>query len=77
MDDYETKARFNIAETCCASISLDDLVQLSGDKKATGSSLIPFSTPMTYGEIPGLKKLRVNIAKLYYCNCGCGFGTLF
>ncbi len=32
MDKYELEAKYNIAETCVASISLDDLKALSEDK---------------------------------------------
>ncbi|KAF2666896.1 aspartate/tyrosine/aromatic aminotransferase [Microthyrium microscopicum] len=62
MDDYETKSTHNLAETCCASISLDDLQALSEVK---GLSLLSHSAKMTYGEIPGLKSLRTNLANLY------------
>jgi hypothetical protein len=72
MDDYEIRARYNIAETCCASISLDDLKLLSEDKNAT---IIPYTTKMTYGEIPGLKELRVNVSNLYSNNIGRSTGV--
>jgi hypothetical protein len=62
MDDYEAKAAFNLAETCCASISLEDLKALSEDKSR---EVVPTKTKLTYGEIPGLKELRVNLANLY------------
>ena len=67
MDDHETKAKYNIAETCCASISLNDLASFSEKKDA---SLIPFSTKLTYGEIPGMRELRVNLAGLYSSKVG-------
>lgn len=67
MDTYETKAKYNLAETCCASISLDDLEALSEVK---GVPLLSHSAKMTYGEIPGLKSLRVNLANLYSANSG-------
>jgi hypothetical protein len=72
MDDYETQAKYNIAETCCASISLDDLKLLSEDQNAT---IIPCTTKMTYGEIPGLKELRINVANLYSNNFGRSTGV--
>ena len=72
MDEYETQATLNLAETCCASISLDDLRDLSDDKQ---TEIVSAKAKMTYGEIPGLKELRVNLANLYssragmcYCN---------
>ena len=35
MDDYETTAKYNIAETCAASISINELAALSENKEAT------------------------------------------
>lgn len=63
MDAYETTAKYNIAETCSASISLDDLKALSNDPKSPG--LLETSTKLTYGAIRGTEKLRSNIARLY------------
>ncbi|KAI9712143.1 MAG: hypothetical protein M1812_006981 [Candelaria pacifica] len=62
MDDHELTAEYNIAETCCSSLSLQDLKSLSIDQ-----SQEPISTAkkLTYGAIPGSKPLRSNIAKLY------------
>lgn len=62
MDEYETKATYNIAETCAASISLDDLKALSEDTK---SELWAPSTKLTYGHIRGSPTLRTNLANLY------------
>ena len=33
MNEYETGARFNIAETCVDSVSLDELFALTGEDK--------------------------------------------
>ncbi|EAW06453.1 putative aminotransferase [Aspergillus clavatus NRRL 1] len=62
MDAYETTAKYNIAETCCASISIDDLKALSGDQSWNP---IDFSTKLTYGSIRGSEKLRQTLADLY------------
>ena len=62
MDKHETSAKYNIAETCSASISLDTLKGLSEDKE---SELWSTSTKLTYGAIRGSKKLRTNLANLY------------
>jgi hypothetical protein len=67
MDKFENYATHNIGETCCASISLDDLKALSEDKQA---AIIPFGAKMVYGDIPGLKSLRVNLANLYSSKIG-------
>ncbi|KAK4697436.1 hypothetical protein P7C71_g630, partial [Lecanoromycetidae sp. Uapishka_2] len=62
MDKYELEAKYNVAETCVASISLDDLKGLSEDKD---SEIWSSSTKLTYGAIRGSEKLRKNLAQLY------------
>lgn len=62
MDEYEVTATYNLAETCCASISIDDLLGLDG----TGHrEVFDYSKKLTYGSIPGSDELRRNIAALY------------
>ncbi|RHZ43098.1 uncharacterized protein CDV56_100765 [Aspergillus thermomutatus] len=63
MDDHETWATHNLAETCCASISLDDLLAFAGNKDS--ANLINFTQKQTYGAIWGTDALRSNIANLY------------
>lgn len=65
MDDHENDCKYNLAETCCASLSLDELCALSEDKTATASSLLSTSNRLTYGEIPGSTPLRDNLSRLY------------
>lgn len=62
MDKYETIAKYNIAETCCASISINDLKELSDDKTWDPLDL---STKLTYGAIRGSKQLRELLANLH------------
>ncbi|EEP79330.1 conserved hypothetical protein [Uncinocarpus reesii 1704] len=62
MDEYETWAKYNIAETCSASISIDDLRSLSDDPSRDPLST---STKLTYGAIRGSQTLRSHIARLY------------
>ena len=62
MDKYEATAKYNIAETCVASISVQDLLELSEDPSA---QILDNSTKMTYGSIRGSDKLRSNLARLY------------
>ncbi|KAB8232888.1 putative aminotransferase [Aspergillus alliaceus] len=61
MDDYENDAKHNLAETCCASISLSDLSSLSGQR----TSIVDYDQKQVYGAIRGSKALRSNIANLY------------
>ncbi|KAF4549687.1 Aminotransferase class I and II-like protein 3 [Elsinoe fawcettii] len=67
MDEYETKAKYNIAETCCASISVNDLASLSESKP---DKIVDLSTALTYGEIRGATALRDNLARLYSSKVG-------
>ncbi|KAJ5895030.1 hypothetical protein N7495_006721 [Penicillium taxi] len=64
MDEYENTAKYNIAETCCASISVDDLQALSEDKDTNPLSQLQ-STKLTYGAIRGSKRIRGILADLY------------
>jgi aspartate/methionine/tyrosine aminotransferase len=61
MDLYENDAKHNLAETCCASISLNDLQIISGRE----TDLIDYSQKQVYGAIRGSSALRSNIARLY------------
>lgn len=63
MDNHETTAKYNIAETCVASISIDDLYNLA--EKQEKISAIPTSLKLTYGTIRGSDTLRANLAGLY------------
>lgn len=64
MNAYETGAKFNIAETCANSVSLDELFELTGaDKQAFLSSMC--SQRLTYGYIEGAPELKNGICKLY------------
>ncbi|KAF2651778.1 PLP-dependent transferase [Lophiostoma macrostomum CBS 122681] len=62
MDKYENDCKYNIAETCCASISIDQLQELSEDKDRTALNT---SKALTYGAIRGSDALRSNLARLY------------
>ena len=65
MNFYEqTPGVLNIAETCAASVSIDELVGLS-EQKGTASPLNS-SVRLTYGPITGSPALRQSIANL--CN---------
>ena len=71
-DKYETDAEYNIAETCAASISLEDLQGFS-DRK---DSPLPISrNKLTYGSIRGSKELRTNLANLYSAKATTNFNA--
>ena len=64
MNEYEVGARYNIAETCVDSISLDELFALTGQDKA--AFLNDFcARRLTYGDIEGAPAFREGICRLY------------
>jgi aspartate/methionine/tyrosine aminotransferase len=64
MDKYETtEGVLNIAETCAASISIDDLIGLCEDPNIPNP--LRTSTKLTYGPIRGSNALRERLANLY------------
>jgi hypothetical protein len=62
MDEWQPKCKYDIAETCCSSISIDQLQELSEDKSAT---VLQSGKKLDYGEIRGSNELRSNLARLY------------
>ena len=64
MNRYEAGARYNIAETCVDSISLQELWELSGvDGNAFWADFC--GRRLTYGDIEGLPSFREGICGLY------------
>lgn len=64
MDRYETTPGvINIAETCCASISVDDLISLNTDRTCP-SSILQLTKKLTYGDILGSETLRSRVTSL-------------
>jgi len=65
MNAYETGARYNIAETCVDSVSLDELFELTGESKEKFWN--DFSCQrLTYGYIEGNPSLKEGICSLYH-----------
>lgn len=67
MDKHETHAKYNLAETCVASISTHELLALSEDPSA---QLWDSSKKLDYGSIRGSDALRSNLARLYSARAG-------
>lgn len=64
MNAYEEGAKYNIAETCVDSVSLDELFALTGQD--IGAFLGNFSARrLTYGAIEGAPAFKQGICKLY------------
>lgn len=64
MNAWETGARYNIAETCVDSISLNELFEISGeDKEAFLENFC--KKRLTYGDIEGNPRFKEGVCKLY------------
>ena len=64
MNRWETTCRYNLAETCVESITVEALLDLAGmDRDAFLAELLPMR--LTYGAIEGTGRLRSAIAALY------------
>lgn len=63
MNAWETKCEWNLAETCVESLTIAELLKLTGKNSDDLSALLPMK--MTYGAIEGSERLRQAIANLY------------
>ncbi len=63
MNEWETRCDWNLAETCVESLTIKDLLALTGKNEASLADLLPLK--MTYGDIEGSVRLRTAIAALY------------
>ncbi|KAK3116699.1 hypothetical protein LTR53_002675 [Teratosphaeriaceae sp. CCFEE 6253] len=70
MDKYELTATHNLAETCCASVSLTELAALCENKSTQATDLLDLAAIQHYGEIRGSSPLRNNLARLYSSKVG-------
>ena len=64
MNEYETTARYNIAETCVDSVSADKLFALIGEDGAAFWRDFA-ARRLTYGDIEGAPAFREGISRLY------------
>ena len=63
MNEFEDHCKYNLAETCVKSMTIGELIEVSGKKTKLLKELV--NMKLTYGEITGSKQLRKNIASLY------------
>lgn len=64
MNEYEDNARYNIAETCVDSVSVDELFALTGEDKEAFLKEI-CARRLTYGHIFGAPEFKKGVASLY------------
>lgn len=67
MDKYEKYVKYNMGETCCYSLSIDEINELAGGDANDVSSLSQdlLLTRLTYGHITGSPELKNAITNLY------------
>ncbi len=63
MNAWENRCEWNLAETCVESLTIEQLLHLTGANTTDLSALLPMK--MTYGAIEGSDRLRAAIAALY------------
>ena len=63
MNEWETKCEMNLAETCVQSLTIEELLAISGQNANDLSSLLGLK--MTYGDIRGSDRLLSAISALY------------
>ena len=63
MNEFENHCEFNLAETCVASLTVAQLLEMSGKNATVLTDLLPMK--LTYGAIEGSDRLRDAICTLY------------
>lgn len=63
MNQHETRCRYNLAETCTESLTIEELLSVSDARESLLDELLPMK--LTYGAIEGSKRLRRAISQLY------------
>ncbi len=63
MNEFENHCEFNLAETCVASLTVQQLLKMSGKNAEVLDDLMPMK--LTYGAIEGSDRLRDAICTLY------------
>ena len=63
MNLYENNCEYNLAETCVESLTVEELLDFSGQKDEIIEEIVKMK--LTYGAIEGTERLRSGIAGLY------------
>lgn len=64
MNEWEDSCKYNIAETCCDSVSLDGLFEMTGEDRESFLAELT-SGRLTYGFIEGKPEMKAGICGLY------------
>ncbi|MDW7668290.1 MAG: aminotransferase [Bacillota bacterium] len=63
MNKYEEEGKYNLAETCVASLKTKELLEIAGNTEKAIEDILEMR--LTYGAIKGSENLRNSVAKLY------------
>lgn len=63
MNLYENNCKYNLAETCVESLTVNEILELAGEKETFYDRLL--NMKLTYGDIEGSIHLREEITSLY------------
>ena len=63
MNEFENHCTYNLAETCVASLTIEELLDIAQKRDTVLDDLLPMK--MTYGAIEGSDRLRDAICSLY------------
>lgn len=63
MNEYENNCDYNLAETCVQSLTIEELLEITGHKDTILAELLPMK--LTYGAIEGSDRLKNAIISLY------------
>jgi aspartate/methionine/tyrosine aminotransferase len=63
MNEFETQCRHNLGETCVASLTVEELLTLAGERDTFLDQVLALK--LTYGEIKGSDRLRAAVASLF------------
>jgi aspartate/methionine/tyrosine aminotransferase len=63
MNEFETRCRHNLGETCVASLTVEELLTLAGERDTFLDQVLALK--LTYGDIKGSDRLRAAVASLF------------
>lgn len=68
MNAYENDCKYNLAETCVESLTVNELLEMNGKKEEIIKEIL--NMQLTYGAIEGSDSLRTEVSKLFKSNIG-------
>ena len=63
MNEWETRCEYNLAETCVESLTMQQLLDMTGKTRAVLEAML--NIKMTYGHLTGSERLRQLISEQF------------